>query len=787
MLKKSTQAKIKELFNDIDSIDPSRKEEGERLLSFLKTKKELKTLAQMAKNANFKVKYYVIKHLGKFDYDSVIEDIAGFLNDKHKSIRKTAENALSRIKSEVKYDYLFPVIHSENQALRIYAIKSLGEGEQVNATLELIGLLKDSDPEIRFQAINSLRLIKDYRSDKKVIERLSDPAPKVRFAAAFYCGCRKVKSSCNDLLKLMLDQNPKIRSACAWSLGQIQYFPSITKLKEFLKTEKDKNVKNEIFRVMHKVGIVKLYNQNDTLITTEDEQTKGISDWLLTYIMSEKKIKTSDICLFVEGAYPYISGGVSSWTRDLLKNFKDYTFSIVHIAASRSQIREFKYDLPENVIYFQEVYLYDLPELTGKVPANKIMDEHKFNMLYSIITNLDNMNEASIEMICEKLGILGDFQIDPRDIFTTKNAWRLVKKLYNEYIEDVPFLEYIWNFRSIALPIYNLMRSRIPPAKAYYTPLTGYAGLMAVLAKIIHKKPMILTEHGIYHRERMMEIKDASWIYDVSEMGLASQEVFSGMKRIWVGMYRTFSALAYRFANEITTLNKDNALIQVEGGADPSKISIIPNGIDTSNFEHIKNVDLREKDHYVVGLVGRVVPVKDIKTYIWAAKKVMEKMPGKVKFLIMGPYDEDREYAEECFALTSMLNMNDVITYTGTVDLREYFKYVDIVVLTSISEGQPLSLMEAMAAGRPCVSTHVGSCRELLYGRGRTDQKLGRCGIITNVHAPWETANAIVEILQDPDLYNLMSHVGRTRIKYYYQIGDIFKMYRDLFKKHLRK
>jgi len=787
MIRASLNNRINELFKSINLSDPYSKEETERILSSIKSKEDLHALAQCAKKENFKVKYYVIKHLGKFENDTSIRELVGYLSDKNGSIRSIAESTLTSIRSESKYKFLLPAIEAREHSMRIYAIKALGRGEQVSATLPLLELLEDENPEIRFQTIDSLRLIKDHRANDRVAKCLDDPVERVCFAAAFYCGCRRIKKACGDLLSHMNDENPKIRSTCVWALGQIEDIPSIIKLKGFLKSEKDKNVKNEIFRVMHKIGIVKIYRANELFQTGDDDPTKGISDWLLTFIMSQSKPKIADICLFVEGAYPYISGGVSSWIRDLLSHFTDLTFSIVHIAASRSEIREFKYNLPRNVLYFKELYLYDMPDFTKKRIRNPEWKEHQFNMIFSFMTSMNEMNEESIEMICQKLGVLEDFQLDPVDLFKSRYAWKFLRRLYDYFLEDVPFIEFIWNYRSIALPIYNILKSRIPPARIYYSPLTGYAGLLAMFAGILYKKPRILTEHGIYHRERMMEINQAGWIYEEDFQDFAGRPAFGGMKKVWIEMYRAFSSLAYRFADEVTTLNKDNALMQVESGADPAKITVIPNGIVLKNFAHINKEDFAGKKEFTVGLVGRVVPIKDIKTFIWTARKVVDKMPGRIKFLVMGPYSENKEYAEECFALTNMLNLDKVVIYTGTVDLREYFKIVDLVILTSISEGQPLSLMEAMAAGIPCVATHVGSCKELLYGRGRNDSQLGHSGIITNVHSPGETANAIIRILGDPTLYKRMSRVGRTRIELYYQLEDIFEMYRVKFNKYLRK
>ena len=107
------------------------------------------------------------------------------------------------------------------------------------------------------------------------------------------------------------------------------------------------------------------------------------------------------------------------------------------------------------------------------------------------------------------------------------------------------------------------------------------------------------------------------------------------------------------------------------------------------------------------------------------------------------------------------------------------------MILTSISEGQPLTLLECACAGVPAVATDVGSCRELLEGGTPEDQALGPSGIITAVGAPEETAAAIIRLLQDKSLWEQMSQSGRRRIESHYQQSSVIAAYRSLYGKYL--
>lgn len=109
-----------------------------------------------------------------------------------------------------------------------------------------------------------------------------------------------------------------------------------------------------------------------------------------------------------------------------------------------------------------------------------------------------------------------------------------------------------------------------------------------------------------------------------------------------------------------------------------------------------------------------MAPIKDIKTMIYAFYELTAHVEH-VRLHIMGGVD-DEEYARECYEIVDQLQIKNLI-FTGRVNIVEYMEKLDFTILTSISEGQPLSVLESLAAGRPCVTTDVGCCRELLEGK----------------------------------------------------------------------
>jgi glycosyltransferase involved in cell wall biosynthesis len=105
------------------------------------------------------------------------------------------------------------------------------------------------------------------------------------------------------------------------------------------------------------------------------------------------------------------------------------------------------------------------------------------------------------------------------------------------------------------------------------------------------------------------------------------------------------------------------------------------------------------------------------------------------------------------------------------------------MVLTSISEAQPLVILEAGAVGIPTVATDVGSCSELLYGRAPEDRALGEGGIVTAMASPGDTAKAILQLYHDPALRKRMRDAMRERVRRFYDQRDMVAAYDELYRR----
>ena len=201
-----------------------------------------------------------------------------------------------------------------------------------------------------------------------------------------------------------------------------------------------------------------------------------------------------------------------------------------------------------------------------------------------------------------------------------------------------------------------------------------------------------------------------------------------------------------------------------------------PNGIDTKRLQGLPGKTEEEKDMIHIGAVLRVTPIKDVKTMIQAFAFAKKEVPN-LKLWIMGPCDEDKEYAEECFDLVENLQVSDIV-FTGRVDIREYLGRMDFTILTSISEGQPLTILESFAVSKPVIATDVGNCRELIYG---SDDDFGSAGILTHIMNLEEIKRAMVELAENEAMRKRMGESGYKRLMSKYKIEDMKRVYQGIY------
>jgi len=481
------------------------------------------------------------------------------------------------------------------------------------------------------------------------------------------------------------------------------------------------------------------------------------------------KYKEADLCLIVEGAYPYITGGVSSWLHNLVKAQSHLKIHIVALVPSPSGLK-IKYELPENVVGVSNIFLCDMKQGDNKLPAIESICRRLEQPLVEI------QQHGGIFELSEIVKIFTPYrkQLGKRLLLNSESAWHLLLNMYRLTMPHESFVNYFWSWRSLLGSLFAVVIAPLPKARVYHTISTGYAGLLAARAKLETGRPVILTEHGIYTNERRIEVMMADWFSAGSEDGLALHKSRVSLRDMWIDTFKSYTRACYTASDRIITLYDGNQKMQLRDGADPDKLLIVPNGVDYEQFSEFSN--MQKAATPTIALIGRVVPIKDVKTYIRASKILLEDIPD-LQSLIIGPTDEDPDYYQECQNVIKQLNCGKNIKFTGQARLDDYLAQIDVVVLTSISEAQPLVILEAGAAGIPAVATDVGSCKEMLLGRKYESPPLGIGGVITSLASPESTAHGIKQLLLNDGWRKQCGQVIQQRVKNMYNKKAIDEFY----------
>jgi len=212
-------------------------------------------------------------------------------------------------------------------------------------------------------------------------------------------------------------------------------------------------------------------------------------------------------------------------------------------------------------------------------------------------------------------------------------------------------------------------------------------------------------------------------------------------------------------------------------GVSPYKIFNIPVFINIDKFvNHVVSIGILQKyTHYknIVLFVGRLTKEKNIPNLIKAAPMVLNTVPNTL-FLIVGQGDE-RPKLEK---LVMELGIEDNFIFAGAVpDVADYYHLSDLLVLPSNHEGRAIVIVEAMACGKPVISTDVGGAHDVIV-----DEKTGYIVPVNNSDL---LAQKMIYLLENPGLSKEMGRNGQVLVK---KTQDIFKnayKYRELCEKTL--
>ena len=470
-----------------------------------------------------------------------------------------------------------------------------------------------------------------------------------------------------------------------------------------------------------------------------------------------KRADRARILMITEGTYPHAMGGVSSWCDLLISGLEDFDWQILPITAGERSQTEL-YELPPHAAVVGRIELWSEQLPRRRMPANAQLrgrESLPAELVRTLIGWKGNHEELLDALVWCRLRPQG-----VRRVFRGARAWELFLAALAEVLAETdpdagpaPRLDAVeaarlyqtiyWIARTAAVPT--------PQTDLLHVTAAGWATVPALVHKQLFGTDMLLTEHGVYVREA----------YLAAARSPASQ----GERFLNSRLARGLSRAAYTAADFVAPVTEANAAWERGLGVDPEKIRVIHNGIEAPALHSDPPGNLK------VVSVGRIDPLKDVQTMLRVAAEVNRRVPG-ARFEYWGPPTKGQEaYAGACKELAKRLGTEDYFQFMGsTRDPHSVVRDADVVLMTSISEGLPMSILEAMAQGRPVVATGVGGVPEVLHG----------CGIVPppgDVHA---IATGVSTLLRDPQLAAQLGKRGFARVHRCYTQKACLDGYREL-------
>ena len=518
------------------------------------------------------------------------------------------------------------------------------------------------------------------------------------------------------------------------------------------------------------------------------------------------------VLLTTEGTYPHVVGGVSTWCDQLVKAMPDLDFEV--FALMMNPFVPEAYDLPENASLVK-VPIWGVEEPAEFNPAmsprrvillSSLMDEatarRKFvpllRPLLEHIVSPDFDPEYFGQLLYQMHVYFRDN--DYRATFRTRSVWETFRDVvltecgvdlsqeeaWDEVAPEadptpaevaarlgqmrriplamgleasregvrVPLLHDATESLRVLYRLLTPLNYEIPQADVVHATAAAFCGLPGIIAKIERGTPFLVTEHGVFMREQMLFLGRIGFPYH--------------LRRFFIQLVSAVSRTVYHYADQISPVCAYNARWETANGARREQIHVIYNGTDRNKFSPR---DVERPSNPTVVMLARLDPLKDVETGLRVAAEVRKQIPD-VKFLYYGPAP-DEAYEKRCHELHAELGLEGTWEWRGaTKDPAGALNQGDVVLLSSISEAFPYTVIEAMMCGKPVVATNVGGVPEATGELGRTARIRDAVGL----------ADGVVDLLRLPkeELAELSAECRQRAIELF-TIEEAMREYRETF------
>ena len=482
------------------------------------------------------------------------------------------------------------------------------------------------------------------------------------------------------------------------------------------------------------------------------------------------KVMTSDgidVLLTTEGTYPFVTGGVSTWAHQLVTGLIETRFVVYSVVANPNA--SLRYQLPANVAHLVEVPLWGTEDAAEFNPrpgwiarrlrragprfANEFLPAYE-SLVVSVAFGEGGPNSL-VESLCALSAYAERYSL--KLAMRDRRTWRL----FRNALASHPLYHKLTTYEAIDLArtVYRYLGPLDYPTELPGVVHASAAAFCSIPAVVLRERwgvPFLLTEHGVYYRERLIALGRAA--------------TNSPYRVFLSNFYAAVVAMAYSRADIVAPVAQFNAPWEVQLGVEPDRIRPTPNGVDPDRFQVDRPAGAGGGPLTLVA-VARLERLKDIHTLLRAFAVVHERRP-EIRLAIHGP-ESDPAYARSCYALAEQLALGPACEFRGpTNDVGAALAEGDIAVLSSISEGFPFAAVEALMAGRPMVATEVGGVPEVV---------VPPYGLLVRPGRPVDLADAICAMADDRTDLARKGELARAAMLRNYTLEHFLDSYRTLY------
>ncbi|MDX2804028.1 DUF3492 domain-containing protein [Streptomyces scabiei] len=496
------------------------------------------------------------------------------------------------------------------------------------------------------------------------------------------------------------------------------------------------------------------------------------------------------IGLLTEGGYPYVSGDARLWCDRLVRGLARHEFDIYALSRSERQEDEGWIPLPPQVSRVRTAPLWTAED-DGTVHGRRARRRfaEAYGELVSAVCSETSGGGAAVEadrfgsalyglaeLGREEGGLVGALRSEAA-VTTLERACRAPGALRGAREARVPDLLTVAAhleraLRPLSLDWYG--DDGLGSVDLCHATAGGSAALPGLLARHFHGVPLLVTEYGVPLR--------AHYLGAVGE---------APVRALLAAFHRRLTAEVYRQAACLTPGNTHARRWQERCGADRARIRTVYPGMDAARFAEVGESP-EYADPYTVVWVGRIEPAKDLISLLHAFAEIRRAEP-KARLRIIGAAtgSEATAYLGHCRALAAQLFPDEVfpdeadglhavgdnpvsfeeIGDPAVPDVAGAYAAGAVVVLSSVVEGFPISLVEAMFCARPTVSTDVGAVVEVIGGTG----------LVVPPRNPRALAEACVALLREPQRRARLGAAARARALELFTVEQNVEAFRGIY------